>query len=112
MLCPKCEADVRGALAVQEEKAWGDAAPPEYEVVRKGFRLAPSRCPACESPLDPTELVLAANDFEDEVPFCHFAVCIQAVREPTVELVYFDPEFLEAVGEACGVPVRSTGRIQ
>ena len=80
--------------------------------MRKGFRLAPERCPSCNNGLKPEDLVLAANDFENETPLCHFAVCITAAREPSVEVVHPDPALLATLGEACGAPLRSTGRLR
>jgi hypothetical protein len=102
LACPNCESDMASA----------DNVPRAHELAANGLRLAPVQCPACRSAANLADLVLAAGDFEDEAPFYHFALYVTAVREPTVELVYMDPELLSVLGEACGVPLRSTGRLR
>jgi hypothetical protein len=111
LFCAACDQDIRPALRRQEDRAYEADAGPEFQLVRKGFLLAPVTCPSCGVGLQHEELVLALEGVEDEAPFCHFAVRLQALHAPTVDLVYPDPEFLEQLSQACGVPLRSTGRL-
>ena len=112
LFCPSCNEDIVRALQYQRDRAYEPDVGPEYEMVRHGFLLVPARCPKCEGQLDHKSMVLELETLEDEAPFCHFAIVLQALRRPSVELVYLDPEVLSQLSNACGVPLRSTGRLQ
>ncbi len=109
MPCTACEEDLVEQAAAQDDAAWADGpGPPVSMLIQNGYRAAPSSCAACGVQLDYRTLALDAGDIV-EAPFFRLGIKFLSARSPAVPLVYFEPEFLAALGASCGTPLRSAG---
>jgi hypothetical protein len=109
--CPECGADVLGHVRQQQDEevfSEGDKRP-EFILVDKGFKVAPRDCPACGVALSYQDMVLELSEQADPAPFFHFAIQVMAIRAPSVPLIWFNPEFMDELSHAVGVPLRSIG---
>jgi hypothetical protein len=107
--CPECGGNALDKILEQHSQlffAEGDKGP-ESVLTDENFKLAPPACPLCGKALAHEEMALESGDKYDPAPFFHFAIRITAIRQPSVEMVYFHPDFLAELSDAIGVPLRS-----